>query len=84
MVLCGVFGPVVSDIPMAAPAAVMVMVSFATFDWHSLAPRTLNGSARTTGRGRHASTPCPALERGRTPLAAPSPWSGLMNADGCW
>jgi SulP family sulfate permease len=41
MVLCIVFGPVVSDIPMAALVAVMVMVSFATFDWHSIAPRTL-------------------------------------------
>ncbi|MZG13351.1 STAS domain-containing protein, partial [Streptomyces sp. SID5914] len=29
------------DIPMAALVAVMVMVSFATFDWHSVAPRTL-------------------------------------------
>ncbi|MER6169344.1 SulP family inorganic anion transporter [Streptomyces violaceorubidus] len=41
MVLCVVFGPVVSDIPMAALVAVMVMVSFATFDWHSVSPRTL-------------------------------------------
>ncbi|MFG3258623.1 SulP family inorganic anion transporter [Streptomyces sp. NPDC048172] len=41
MVLCVVFGPVVSDIPMAALVAVMVMVSFATFDWHSVAPKTL-------------------------------------------
>ncbi|XUZ28179.1 SulP family inorganic anion transporter [Streptomyces sp. RMIT01] len=41
MVLCIVFGPVVSDIPMAALVAVMVMVSFATFDWHSIAPQTL-------------------------------------------
>ncbi|MFD5476508.1 SulP family inorganic anion transporter [Streptomyces hawaiiensis] len=41
MVLCIVFGPVVSDIPMAALVAVMVMVAFATFDWHSLAPKTL-------------------------------------------
>ncbi|MEU2727177.1 SulP family inorganic anion transporter [Streptomyces griseoviridis] len=41
MVLCVVFGPVVSDIPMAALVAVMVMVSFATFDWRSIAPRTL-------------------------------------------
>ncbi|MFR9726217.1 SulP family inorganic anion transporter [Streptomyces sp. MS19] len=41
MVLCVVFGPVVSDIPMAALVAVMVMVSFATFDWHSTAPGTL-------------------------------------------
>ncbi|MFD3656876.1 SulP family inorganic anion transporter [Streptomyces sp. NPDC058620] len=41
MVLCIVCGPIVSDIPMAALVAVMVMVSFATFDWHSIAPRTL-------------------------------------------
>ncbi|MEV3888296.1 SulP family inorganic anion transporter [Streptomyces griseoincarnatus] len=41
MVLCIVFGSIVSDIPMAALVAVMIMVSFATFDWHSIAPRTL-------------------------------------------
>ncbi|NEB74777.1 SulP family inorganic anion transporter [Streptomyces sp. SID14478] len=41
MVLCIVFGPIVSDIPMAALVAVMVMVCFATFDWHSVAPKTL-------------------------------------------
>ncbi|WP_086573006.1 MULTISPECIES: SulP family inorganic anion transporter [Streptomyces] len=41
MVLCVVFGPVVSDIPMAALVAVMITVSFATFDWHSIAPKTL-------------------------------------------
>ncbi|QES44550.1 sodium-independent anion transporter [Streptomyces venezuelae] len=41
LVLCVVFGPVVSDIPMAALVAVMVMVCFATFDWHSVAPKTL-------------------------------------------
>ncbi|MFC6091851.1 SulP family inorganic anion transporter [Saccharothrix lopnurensis] len=41
MVLCVVFGPVVSDIPMAALVAVMVVVSVTTFDWHSVAPRTL-------------------------------------------
>ncbi|WP_408055089.1 SulP family inorganic anion transporter [Streptomyces mutabilis] len=41
MVLCIAFGPVVSDIPMAALVAVMSMVSFATFDWHSIAPKTL-------------------------------------------
>ncbi|MCX5192514.1 SulP family inorganic anion transporter [Streptomyces sp. NBC_00249] len=41
MVLCIAFGPVVSEIPMAALVAVMVMVCFATFDWHSVAPRTL-------------------------------------------
>ncbi|WP_412077531.1 SulP family inorganic anion transporter [Streptomyces xanthophaeus] len=41
MVLCIVCGPVVSEIPMAALVAVMVMVCFATFDWHSVAPKTL-------------------------------------------
>jgi SulP family sulfate permease len=41
MVLCIGLGPVVSDIPMAALVAVMVMVSVATFDWHSIAPTTL-------------------------------------------
>ncbi|MGW0565299.1 SulP family inorganic anion transporter [Streptomyces sp. NPDC003016] len=41
MVLCIVFGPVVSDIPMAALVAVMILVSVATFDWHSVQPGTL-------------------------------------------
>ncbi|MEQ7127112.1 SulP family inorganic anion transporter [Actinopolymorpha sp. B11F2] len=41
MVLCIVCGPVVSDIPMAALVAVMVLVAFSTFDWHSIAPKTL-------------------------------------------
>ncbi|MFV2175557.1 SulP family inorganic anion transporter [Actinomadura sp. LOL_016] len=41
MVLCIVFGPVVSDIPMAALVAVMILVSVGTFDWHSIRPATL-------------------------------------------
>ncbi|MFK0065199.1 SulP family inorganic anion transporter [Streptomyces sp. NPDC091046] len=41
IILVVVFGPVVSDIPMAALVAVMVMVSVGTFDWHSIRPRTL-------------------------------------------
>lgn len=41
MVLCIAFGPLVSDIPMAALVAVMVLVSVATFDWHSIQPGTL-------------------------------------------
>ncbi|MBT2366139.1 SulP family inorganic anion transporter [Streptomyces sp. ISL-10] len=41
MVLCIAFGPVVSDIPMAALVAVMILVSVATFDWHSIQPGTL-------------------------------------------
>ena len=34
-------GPLVGMIPMAALVAVMVMVSVATFDWHSVQPSTL-------------------------------------------
>jgi sulfate permease, SulP family len=34
-------GPAVGMIPMAALVAVMVMVSVATFDWHSVRPATL-------------------------------------------
>ncbi|GGK94065.1 sodium-independent anion transporter [Planomonospora parontospora subsp. parontospora] len=41
MILCIAFGPWVSQIPMAALVAVMILVSFATFDWHSIAPATL-------------------------------------------
>ncbi|WP_410582636.1 SulP family inorganic anion transporter [Amycolatopsis sp. lyj-108] len=41
MVLCIAFGPLVSQIPMAALVAVMVLVAFSTFDWHSVAPATL-------------------------------------------
>jgi SulP family sulfate permease len=41
MILCIMFGPVVSDIPMAALVAVMVLVAFGTFDRHSVAPATL-------------------------------------------
>lgn len=41
MVLCVVFGPWVSQIPMAALVAVMILVSVATFDWHSVTPATL-------------------------------------------
>ncbi len=41
MILCISFGPIVSDIPMAALVAVMVLVAFGTFDWHSVAPATL-------------------------------------------
>jgi SulP family sulfate permease len=41
LVLCLALGPVVSEIPMAALVAIMVLVSAATFDWHSVSPRTL-------------------------------------------
>ncbi|GAA3598677.1 SulP family inorganic anion transporter [Agrococcus terreus] len=41
LVLVVVLGDVVAIIPMAALVAVMIMVSVATFDWHSVAPSTL-------------------------------------------
>ncbi|TDD20457.1 SulP family inorganic anion transporter [Nonomuraea diastatica] len=41
MILCIAFGPWVSQMPMAALVAVMILVSVGTFDWHSLAPATL-------------------------------------------
>ncbi|MGI5136640.1 MULTISPECIES: SulP family inorganic anion transporter [unclassified Streptomyces] len=41
LILCIALGPVVSKIPMAALVAVMVLVSVGTFDWHSIAPKTL-------------------------------------------
>ncbi len=41
LVFCVVLGPVVSRIPMAALVAVMVLVAFGTFDWHSVSPRSL-------------------------------------------
>ncbi|MFB6679108.1 SulP family inorganic anion transporter, partial [Streptomyces sp. NPDC056390] len=41
LILCIALGPVVSDIPMAALVAVMVLVSVGTFDWHSVKPATL-------------------------------------------
>nr|WP_224767013.1 SulP family inorganic anion transporter [Janibacter melonis] len=40
-------GPLVGMIPMAALVAVMVMVSVATFDWHSVAPATLRRMPRS-------------------------------------
>ncbi|MFD5278340.1 SulP family inorganic anion transporter [Pseudarthrobacter sp. NPDC058362] len=41
LILVVVFGGVVSVIPMAVLVAVMIFVSWATFDWHSIHPRTL-------------------------------------------
>ena len=41
LVLVVVLGDVVGLIPMAALVAVMVFISAITFDWHSIAPRTL-------------------------------------------
>ncbi|MDQ4047204.1 MAG: SulP family inorganic anion transporter, partial [Actinomycetota bacterium] len=41
LILVVALGDVVSVIPMAALVAVMIFVSWATFDWHSIHPRTL-------------------------------------------
>ncbi|MCU1424891.1 MAG: SulP family inorganic anion transporter, partial [Microbacteriaceae bacterium] len=41
LVLVVVLGDIVAVIPMAALVAVMIMVSAATFDWHSITPSTL-------------------------------------------
>ena len=41
LVLVVALGDVVALIPMAALVAVMIIVSMATFDWHSVAPATL-------------------------------------------
>ncbi|MGW0045287.1 SulP family inorganic anion transporter [Rhodococcus sp. NPDC003348] len=41
LVLCVTAGDVVGAIPMAALVAVMVVIAVTTFDWRSVAPRTL-------------------------------------------
>ncbi len=41
LILVLVLGDIVASIPMAALVAVMIMVSVATFDWHSIRPSTL-------------------------------------------
>ncbi|BDZ64366.1 SulP family inorganic anion transporter [Agromyces mangrovi Wang et al. 2018] len=41
LILVVALGDIVGLIPMAALVAVMVMVSVATFDWHSITPQTL-------------------------------------------
>lgn len=40
LVLCLAFGPLVSQVPMAALVGVMVIVAVGTFDWHSVKPAT--------------------------------------------
>ncbi|WP_255595970.1 SulP family inorganic anion transporter [Cellulomonas sp. C5510] len=47
LVLVVGLGDVVGTIPMAALVAVMVMVSVATFDWHSVRPSTLRRMPRS-------------------------------------
>ncbi len=47
LVLVVGLGDIVGLIPMAALVAVMIMVSFATMDWHSIAPATLRRMPRS-------------------------------------
>jgi SulP family sulfate permease len=46
LVLVLALDDVVAVIPMAALVAVMVLVAYSTFDWHSIAPRTLRRMPR--------------------------------------
>ncbi|QCQ90682.1 SulP family inorganic anion transporter [Rhodococcus sp. SGAir0479] len=41
LVLCVTVGAVVGAVPMASLVAVMLVIAVTTFDWHSVAPRTL-------------------------------------------
>ena len=47
LLLVVVLGDLVALIPMAALVAVMIMVSVATFDWHSIQPSTLRRMPRS-------------------------------------
>lgn len=47
LILVVALGDVVAVIPMAALVAVMIFVSWATFDWHSIHPRTLKMMPRS-------------------------------------
>ncbi|WP_291279751.1 SulP family inorganic anion transporter [Galactobacter sp.] len=41
LVLCVLLGDIVAEVPMAVLVAIMIFVSVATFDWHSIRPSTL-------------------------------------------
>lgn len=41
LLLAVLFGDIVAQIPMAALVAIMIFVSFTTFNWHSIRPSTL-------------------------------------------
>ena len=47
LLLVVVLGSVVAVIPMAALVAVMILVAWSTFDWHSVAPATLRRMPRS-------------------------------------
>ncbi len=46
-VLVGLLGPVLGRVPIAALVAVMIVVSFSTFDWNSVRPATLRRLPKT-------------------------------------
>jgi SulP family sulfate permease len=46
LILVVALGSVVAVIPMAALVAVMILVAYSTFDWHSVAPATLKRMPR--------------------------------------
>ena len=56
LVLILALGDVVAAIPMAALVAVMIYVSWATFDWHSIQLSTLRAHAQV-GDGASCSPP---------------------------
>ncbi|MGP7960633.1 SulP family inorganic anion transporter [Sanguibacter sp. A247] len=47
LVLVSFLGPLINLIPVAALVAIMFMVAFLTFDWHSVAPSTLRRMPRS-------------------------------------
>ncbi|UFU04669.1 SulP family inorganic anion transporter [Ruania suaedae] len=47
LIMVVALGDIVAIIPMAALVAVMIMVSVATFDWHSIKPNTLKRLPKT-------------------------------------
>ncbi|MDZ5079047.1 SulP family inorganic anion transporter [Nesterenkonia sp. HG001] len=47
LILVVALGDVVATIPMAALVAVMIFVSWATFDWHSIRPATLKAMPKS-------------------------------------
>ncbi|GAA1189232.1 SulP family inorganic anion transporter [Nesterenkonia xinjiangensis] len=47
LILVVALGDVVATIPMAALVAVMIFVSWATFDWHSIRPSTLKAMPKS-------------------------------------
>jgi len=80
LVLVMVLSPVVAVIPMAALVAVMVFVSIATFDWHSL--RTLRRIR--AARPRSCSPPSPSSWPRRTWRSASvsASWSPACSSPG--